>query len=419
MPDPIHEQVIHTHTFPNGLTLLVEPMRTVQSAAFSFLVPAGCVYEPEGACGTVAVLADLISRGAGEMDSRELLAALDNLGVQGGETPGLQFITLSGATLAANLPASLDLYADILLRPHLPEDEFPAALAGIEQSLRANEDEPRQKLMPELRRRAYDKPWGRPPDGILEDLPNVNHAGVCRLYEQCVRPNGSIMGVAGNVEFEAIRDAVGRLFGDWQPKPDPTFPTHPGGPARDHLPHDSEQTHIGLAYRSVPLPDPDYYTAWAATVILGQGMSSRLFTEVREKRGLCYSTYASYNGMKHDARVTCYAGSANGRAQETLDVMCREIAHLQGGVTEDELVRCRAMAKSSLVMQQESTRQRSWSLALNWHLRGRVVTLQEVKDEIDALTVRRIQDYLDAHPPREFTALTVGPEPLNVPDALG
>ena len=198
----MQDQTIHTHTFDNGLTLLVEPMRSVQSAAFSFLVPAGCVYEPEGQNGTVAVLSDLISRGAGEYDSRELLAALDNLGVQGNESPGISFLTFSGATLAANLPDALKLYADIILRPHLPDDEFSAAKAGIEQSLRANEDDPRQKIIPELRRRCYEHPWGRPSDGTLEEMPNVTAKGVREFYQRFMRPNGAILGVAGNVDFE-------------------------------------------------------------------------------------------------------------------------------------------------------------------------------------------------------------------------
>ena len=143
-------------------------------------------------------------------------------------------------------------------------------------------------------------------------------------------------------------------------------------------------------------------------------MSSRLFTEVREKRGLCYSISANYGGLKHAGRVTCYAGTTNERAQETLDVTLAEIRRLAEGVTQNELDRCKAMSKSSLVMQQESTRQRSWSIASNWHIRGRVVPLQEVKDAIDSLTVDSIRSYLDQHPATGFTVLTLGPQPLKI-----
>lgn len=411
-------QTIHTHVFNNGLTLLVEPMDNVRSAAFTFLVPAGCIHENERANGTAAILSDLITRGAGERDSRELLAALDHLGVQASENSGTSHLSLSGATLAANIPAVLELYGDILLRPHLSDDQFPYAQAGVEQSLRAQEDEPQQKIMPELKRRCYNAPWGRPTDGTLEDLPNITAESTRTFFQEHVGPRECILGVAGNVDFETIRDTVGRLFNDWEPQPADEIVTGDRGQKVDHITHDSEQTHIALAFQSVAVPDPDYYTAWAAAAVLGSGSSSRLFTEVREKRGLCYSISANLSGLRHDGRVFCYAGTSNQRAQETLDVTLAEITRLQQGITQAELSRCQAMAKSALVMSQESTRGRSWSIASNWYFLGRTKTLAEVKERIDALTVADIQEFLNRRPATDFTILTLGPQPLEIPDAL-
>ena len=408
------EQHIQIETFQNGLTLLVETMPSVQSAAFSFLVPAGSIYEPLGQNGTTAILSDLITRGAGAYDSRELLAILDTLGVQGGESPNNSFLTLSGATLAANLPQVLSVYADILLRPHLPEDQFDAARAGVTQSLRAIEDEPQQKLMPELRRRAYESPWGLSPDGSLADLPLITADSVKEHYKKCVRPGGTILAIAGNVDAKEISDQVRRCFGDWERKPDPTFETSPGGPKHDHIRHDSEQTHIGIAYNGLTFSDPDYYAAWAAACVLGNGMSSRLFTEIREKRGLCYSVSASLTGFKHEGRMICYAGTTSERAQETLDLTLAEIHRLSKGITEEELARCKAMVKSSLIMQQESTRARARTMAAHWHHLNDLLTLDEVRQKIDSLTLGSIQNFLDAHPPANFTVLTIGPEPLEI-----
>lgn len=410
----MQKQHILTQTFENGLTLLVENMTSVQSAAFSFLVPAGSIYEPLGQNGTTAILSDLIARGAGERDSRELLAALDTLGVQGSESPSNSFLTLSGATLAANLPAVLEIYADILLRPHLPADQFDAARAGVTQSLRAIEDEPQQKLMPELRRRSYEAPWGIPPDGSLADLPLITIDSVRDHYQRCVRPNGTILAIAGRVDPEEIQQQVEKCFTEWKSRPDPTFETSPGGPNHDHIVHQSEQTHIGIAYRGVTFSDPDYYAAWAATSVLGQGMSSRLFSEVREKRGLCYSVSASLTGFKHEGRVICYAGTTNERAQETLDVTLEEVHRLGQGITEEELARCKAMAKSSLIMQQESTRGRARTMAAHWHHLEKVIPLEETHRKIDSLTVDSIQQFLNEHPPQDFTVLTIGPEPLEI-----
>ena len=188
------------------------------------------------------------------------------------------------------------------------------------------------------------------------------------------------------------------------------------GPKRDHIDHESSQTHIALAYDGVSFVDPEYYEAWAAVSILSGGMSARLFTEVREKRGLCYSVYASLAAMKHEGRVICYAGTSNERAQETLDVTIQELMKLGDGIREDELQRCKARAKSSLIMQQESASSRSGSLARDWYLLGRITTLQEVRDRVEALTIPKILDYVHRKPAGDFTVLTIGPKALEVAD---
>lgn len=410
MPD----QQIHTHTLPNGLTLILEPMAEVQSAAFSFLVPAGSNYDPAGREGAASVLVDWIMRGAGSRDSREITCALDNLGLQRSEGVGNSHLSFTGATLAENLPQALRIYADVLRRPHLPEDQFEAARTGVEQSLRAIEDEPRQKVMVELRRRCYEAPWGTPSEGTLEGIEAVTAADVRQLYERCAQPRDAVLGIAGQVDVPAMIDLVGELWGDWPAKPPAAYATGPRGPERDHIAHDSTQTQIGIAYDSVPYRDPDYYAAWAAVSVLSGGMSSRLFTEVREKRGLCYAVFASLNSLRDQGRVLCYAGTTVERAQETLDVTLRELVRLGEGISEGELERCQARAKSSLIMQQESSSSRASSIARDWYHLGRVTTLDEVRGKIEELTVPALLDHLRRHPAKDFTILTLGPKPLEV-----
>ncbi|MAG92303.1 MAG: peptidase M16 [Planctomycetaceae bacterium] len=412
----MQDQTIRTHSLPNGLTLVLEPMVDVQSAAFSLLIPAGSIYDPPQRGGTGSILSDLITRGAGQFDSKQLSLTLDNLGLQRSESVGVNHMALTGAALAENIPQALQTYADIVQRPKLPPDQFDAARAGVEQSLLSIEDDPRQKSIIELRRRCYAAPWGRPSEGSLDELTEITIDDVSGHFRRCFHPNGAILGVAGNIDVEQIRDVVEESFAAWQPGDTPTFETVPAGPKRDHIPHDSSQTHIGIAYNAVPYRDPDYYAAWAAVGVLSGGMSSRLFTEVREKRGLCYSIYASLNSLYDEARVLCYAGTTAERAQETLDVTLRELVRLGEGIDESELERCRARAKSSLVMQQESTFARSSSIARDWFFLNRVTTLDEVGAKIDALTIEAILDYVSRFPANDFTLLTIGPEQLEVPD---
>ena len=406
------DQNIQTHSFENGLTLVIESMPGVQSAAFSLMVPSGSIYDPTGQNGSAAVLCDLITRGAGDRDSKQLSAAFDNLGLQRQESVGNAHLGFSGATLAENLPDALRLYGDVVLRPHLPADQFEAARAGVEQTLRATEDEPRQKVILELRRRCYDAPWGLPADGTLEELNALTADSTREHYERCFRPDETILGIAGKVDVEEIKAVVDEIFGDWDHKATPSYETGSRGASRDHLHHESTQTHIGIAYDCVPYRDPDYYAAWAAVSGLSGGMSSRLFTEVREKRGLCYSVYATLSSLRDEARVLCYAGTTVERARQTLDVTLQELGRLGDGIADSELDRCKARAKSSLIMQQESTVSRASSIARDWYHLGRVTTLAEVREKIDGLTVDKVLDFVNRHPARDFTILTIGPQPL-------
>lgn len=408
------ESQVHIRQFDNGLTLVVEPMANVRSAAFSLMVPCGSIYDPRGHNGTAAVLCDHIMRGAGARNTRELSTDLDNLGMNHSEHVGAPHMSFRGVTLAENLLPALEIYADVMQQPRLPESEFAGSLLGVEQSLRALEDEPRQKSILELRRRTFPHPWGLPSDGTLQDLPNITAESMRDHYETYFRPDGAILGVAGDVVPQHIEDLVDRLFGSWKPKNIPPVESQPVATHHEHLPHDSTQTHIGIAYRSVPYRHPEYYSAWAAVSVLSGGMSSRLFTEVREHRGLCYAVHASLTSMKDEARVLCYAGTTAERAQETLDVTLQELQRLSNGIAEDELKRCKARAKSALVMEQESTIARSSSVARDWYHLGRITSLDEVSARIDALTVETILEHLHEHPIRDFTILTIGPEALEV-----
>ncbi|MCA9056689.1 MAG: insulinase family protein, partial [Planctomycetaceae bacterium] len=341
-------------------------MSDVQSAAFNILVPAGTIYEPSGANGASAVLTDLVTRGAGAYDSRQLQAELDWLGVQSSESTGWNFISFSGALLPGHLQSTLEIYAAILQQAHLPADELEPAVVGVEQSLRSVEDEPQRKIFVEVRRSTYDDPWGRPTDGTLEELPSITPAMIHELYRESFRPNGTIIGVAGRVDAARIRDQLNELLGNWEPGQEPLVKPGPRQPAVRHIHHDSSQTHIGLAWNAVPFGHDDYYAAWAAANILGGASSARLFTEVREHRGLCYSVSASLSSVLTAGRVFAYVGTTTERAQETLDVTFEEIHKLARGIEPAELERCQANAKSSLVMQQESTSARASALTRDW-----------------------------------------------------
>ncbi len=407
-------QEVYQHTFDNGLTLLAERMEHVRSAALNFLIPAGCAYDPQAHRGIASVLSDLITRGAGERDSRELSLALDNLGVDRDESVGTLHMRFWGATLARNLPAALDIYADIIRRPHLPEEEIEAVQALALQDLQGLEDEPRHKVMIELRRLHYPPPLGQDRRGTEEGIASLNAAVIRKHYRRLFTPRGTIVSVAGNIDWPALRDQIGRLFGDWSAPEPPALKLGQTTTHRAHLEKETTQTQIGIAYPSVPITHPDYYAAVGAVNVLSGGMSARLFTEVREKRGLCYAVSASYSGFKERASVICYAGTTNERAQETLDVTLGELKRLQDGIDPEEVERVQAGLKSSLIMQEESTSSRAGTLASDWYYLGRVRSFDEIKSAIEGLTPAGITEHVRRHPPREFTIVTLGPKALEV-----
>jgi len=407
-------QSIRFHTLDNGLVLVAEEMRWLESAAFTLLVPGGCVYDPRGHEGLSGLVCEMALRGAGPRNSRQFVEALDNLGVQRGESVSDAHTSFSGATLSRSLPEALEIYADVVRRPHLPADQLEAGRQVALQEVQSVEDDPHHKVMLELRRRLYPPPWGRPSQGSRQGLQSITLDDVRDQHRRLYRPNGMILGVAGAIDWSALKDQVAKLFGDWQPSEDPALKTQKGPPAKAHLEHKTNQTHIGVAYSSVPYRDPNYFNAWAAVGALSGGMSSRLFTEVREKRGLCYSVYASYHTLRDQAGVLCYSGTSADRAQQTLDVLLAELHRLSKGVEPSELQRLKARMKSSIMMQQESSSSRSGAVARDWYHLQRVRTLDEVGAIVDALTCEGINAYLAQHPPDDFRVVTLGPEPLEV-----
>ena len=402
-----------TFRLSNGLLVIVEPMQDVQSAAMTLLVPAGGVRDAEGRCGTAAILTEMFFRGAAGLSARELSAAMDNLGLQRNASVGNSHVTFSAATTADRIIDALPLVGKMVTEPHLAEEEFDPARDLVEQSLMAMEDEPRQRLGKILRQYSYAAPWGNSADGELTDLSAITIDDVRRHYQQFMLPDEAILGIAGNVDAGQIRETAEAAFGGWQSSsvPEISVGTMPQSPC--HIEHDSAQTHIGLAWNSVPYRDDRYYEAWAAVSLLSGGMSSRLFTEVRERRGLCYAISASLSTLREEGRVFAYAGTTTERAQETLDVTVAEILRLHEGITEDELQRCKARAKSSLIMQQESTTSRASSLARDMYHLGRIVTLDEINSRINALSTTQVRDFSIEYAPRAMVLITLGPQALN------
>ena len=400
------------HHFANGLTLLSEAMPWCESVSCSMLVPCGSNHDPANLSGLSNLTCEMALRGAGRYGSRSLIEAFENLGVDRGESLGNMHTTYSVATLAENLSLILPVMADILRRPHFPADQLDAGKLVIEQEIVSVEDDPAGKVMQELSRIFLPAPWGTPCHGTLESLALMTIDDIRSHHAGFYQPDGMIISVAGKIDWPKLVDEIGELFGDWPSQTQPAIIEKPSETQTLHIPYDSAQTHIGLAYDEVAFRDPDYLPAWGTVGILSGGMSSRLFTEVREKRGLCYSVGASYFSLQDRGGVTCYCGTSAERTQESLDVLLAELRRIKQGVTEKEIDLLKVRAKSQLVMQQESTGSRASSIARDWYHLGRIRPMSEIVEKIESLDKKTLDDFLAQSPDRPIYLATLGPEPL-------
>jgi predicted Zn-dependent peptidase len=408
-------QPIYTHQFDNGLVLIAEPMDWLESAAFSLLVPAGCCRDPGDRLGLANLTCEMAQRGAGSRDSRQFVSDLDMLGADTSASVLVAHSSFGGAMPAESLYETLAIYADVVRRPHLPGDQLDDARQSCIQEIRSIEDDLAQKAFQELRRLQYGDPQGRSAAGTLAGVEAATEDDVRGYFEAMYRPSGAILSVAGKFAWPQLRDHAAALLADWGIRPLPELGDVPAVERFRHLPQASSQTHIAIGYPSVPYSHPDYYEARAAIGVLSDGMSSRLFTEVRENRGLCYAVQASCHSLRDRGSVLCYAGTTAERAQETLEVVLAELLRLGDGVARDELDRLKAKLKSSLIMSQESSPARSNAIAADWYHLGRVQTVDEVRAIIDGLCCDRINLYLASHPPRDFRIVTGGEQPLEIP----
>ncbi len=405
----------YQHTFDNGLVLLAERMPGVQSAAMNLLLPAGSATDPVDHSGSATVLSDLVFRGAGARSSRALTDHLDRLGLQRSSSVGVHHTRLAARGLGANLLTALAAYGDIVQRAHLEAADFEPTRDLAIQAIEGLEDDPRQKLMIKLSEWHLPMPYGRSSMGNIDHLRKLT-AELCRMdYHRRYQADSAILAVAGAIEFDALHDAVARHFGTWSRGTPQEIRLLPPPGRFYHEDQDSEQTHIGIAWTTLPETHPDYYTMRIAVEILSGGMSGRLFTEIREKRGLVYNVWAGYSGLKGYGAIFGYAGTSNDRAQATLDTYLAELERFSHGVEADELERAKVGLKSATLMQGESSSARAGAIAHDWFMRGRFRTLDEIKAEIDAITLDRLNAWLAANPAGPFTIVTVGPRPLTVP----
>ena len=411
--------MITTTKLSNGLTVIVEEMDHVESASYDLLIPGGLIADDGSTVGASVILSELLCRGAGPYSSRELSEAFDDLGVRHGEGTGLDKFAFGGSLVADKLEEALRLVSFMAIEPRLPEEEIPNIQSVLLQDIAALKDNPARRAGVELNARYYPTPYNRSSLGNAEGLTNTTRATVETLHRRFFRPDRAILSVAGRVKGEEVVAIAQRLFGEWKGTAEVT-PLFSAVAPHQYFPIEVEsaQLQIILAAPSVKFGAEGYYAGKIAVSLLGASMFGRLFVEVREKRGLCYSVYARHGANNAYGTVTAYVGTTPERAQESLDVLVKELYGLKGTVSEAELERAKVNLKASLVLGEESPGSRASSNATDWWLLGRIRPLVEVSTEIDKVDVKGVDSFLERYSFRPASLLTLGPKRLEVSEEL-
>ena len=379
-----------------GAQLAVERMPGTRSAAAAILLPVGTAGDPEGDAGEgeSTVLAELILRGAGGMSSRELSDAFDAIGAQRHGAAAVHHLSLSTLCMGERLPEALRLLSLALRQPNLDPGSLDAVRAIALQSLAGLQDEPQHLAGVRLRQHAMPAPFNRSGYGTAAGLESLTADGVRSAWARRARPGGTVIGIAGDVHPAQVRDMLERLFEGWTGTADEPRQAAPAERGRHLVKLDTQQTHLAIGLDAPPDGGPDSYAHRVAVRVLGGATSSRLFTEVRERRGLCYSVGASSALGRDRGLLQVYAGSTHERAPRTLECILQELERFERGISEDEFGDALVGAKAGLVMSGESSSARAAAIASQlWRL-GRAMDLAESAAEFERLTLAGVNAYI-------------------------
>lgn len=406
---------IHTTELDCGATLVVEPVPNVASVALSWLLPVGSATDPPEGDGIPAILSELIFRGAGGLNSRGHSDALDRLGVQRSSGVLTYHLRLGATLLGDRLSEALGLMTAMVREPALPADGLEAVRSLCLQSLDSLDDDPQHLVMLCLRQRHLPAPFNRHGYGCREVLEGCSIEAIREAWTSRCTPVGSIFSAAGAVDPDSLAGQLDTLLAGWSGEHREPVEQRPPLRGQAYIKQDTAQVHIGLGYDAPREADPHSMLERLAVGVLSGGTSARLFTEVRQKRSLCYSVGASFHAGRDSGLVALYVGTTPERADETLEVCLAEIERLHQGVREEELKRAVAGLKSHLIMRGESTPARAVAIGHDQFRLGRARSLDELAREVDAVTIDQLNAYLQSRVFGEFTVASIGKVEVAVP----
>ncbi|MCA9304143.1 MAG: insulinase family protein [Phycisphaerales bacterium] len=402
----------------SGLRIVFEKMDAMESASMQMFIPAGSAHDDADALGGSAVAAEILLRGAGALDSRAQADAFDQVGALRNSSVGVRFLSISASVVGARIVEALPLVVDMVRSPRFTDSSLAPACELAKAGIASLADDPQQRAVLGARSRHLPAPYNRDTLGTEGGIDALSSEQLANWWASHAVPSGSILSIAGSFDTERVLASLDSLLKGWSGER--AQPAVGDAPDRGyaHEIDDSNQVQVVVLHDGPKEGADDSVLERIAVNVLSGGMSGRLFTEVREKRGLCYAVSSSYRADCDRGVVTSYVGTTPERAQESLDVLLEQLAQINAGdVTKEEFDRALIGMKSRLVFAGESTRARAGACAADMANLGRVRTLDEIVSRIDSVTLDELNAYLRRRDPGTPTIQTLGPDALTPPAA--
>ncbi len=395
----------------NGLTVVTDSMPTVETASLGVWVNAGTRHETPDINGVSHLLEHMAFKGTERRSAQSIAEEIEAVGGHLNAYTSREHTAYYAKVLKEDVGLALDIIADILQHSTLDPAELSREQAVVVQEISQAIDTPDDIVFDYFQATAFpDQAVGRPVLGTAELVRGMSRQTVAGYMHDNYGAGRMILAAAGNLEHDKVVEFAERSFVALPPnRPPPLERAHyQGGEYREE--RDLEQVHLVLGFDGVSYDDPDFYAASVLSTVAGGGMSSRLFQEIREKRGLAYSIY-SFTASYHDGGLfAVYAGTGEDEVAEVIPVLCDQLMNVTKGVTAEEVQRARAQLKASILMSLESTSSRCEQLARQILIYGRILPVEEIIakiEAVDAAAVAKAAQRLFAGTP---TFTVIGPQ---------
>lgn len=394
-------------TLKNGIRVVTDTLKEVESASLGIWVKAGTRNETAANNGVAHFLEHMAFKGTEKRSAQDIAEAIENVGGYLNAYTSREVTAYYARVLKNDSNLALDVLTDILQNSLFQETEMQKEREVILQEIGQSIDTPDDIIFDYFQEMAFpDQPMGYSILGPADNIKTMPATTLKKFMDDHYHGPRMVVSASGNVSHKEICAAAEKLSPNHAKPPVKNTPVSYKG-TKKIFHRDLEQAHILMGFEGVSSQDDQYYTASLASIILGGGMSSRLFQEIREKRGLVYSIY-TFSSVYSDAGLFgLYAGTSPDDAQQLYDVTLAELDKAQHTITSEELERAKAQIKSSLLMGLESSSSRAKRNAQNLLIHNRIIGIEEIKEKINAVTPQHIEMFIKKllQSPMTLTAL--------------